>query len=210
MGRFAAWGRRFRAADTALGWAERIYLLYMLGLSTIVGSVFGVITWIVQNFVYGILAFFGTWTLVTALQAFRVIRRSAPTGEPNAPPQSEEATAQHPAPPTAELAEIARLKAENQELKAKVSEQTRILHEQRRKRIEEWRYAIQNHEFGDYPRFASTVAYSQMKPDLRPEVIKMLEEPTTFHVGNEARGELAYEYTLLDEVARIERKWGLI
>ncbi len=38
----------------------------------------------------------------------------------------------------------------------------------------------------------------------------MLEAPRTFHIGNEARGELAYEYTLLDEVARIEKEWGLV
>ena len=79
MERLRRWGRRFTAVDTALGWAERVYLLYMLGISTIVGAVGGVITWIIQNFVYGLLAFFGIWTLVTALQAFRVVRRF-PTG----------------------------------------------------------------------------------------------------------------------------------
>src|SRR5215216_4871743 len=75
------WGGRFRAADAALSWAERAYLVYMVGLSTIVSAVFGVITWILQNFVYGLLAFFGVWTLVTALQAFRVIKRPTSTGE---------------------------------------------------------------------------------------------------------------------------------
>ncbi len=89
-------------------------------------------------------------------------------------------------------------------------EEYQNLRDQRRKRIEEWRSAIRNHQFGDYPRFASTVAYSQMRPYLRPEVIEMLEAPRTFHVGNEARGDSAYRTALLDEVARIEKEWGLI
>ncbi len=38
----------------------------------------------------------------------------------------------------------------------------------------------------------------------------MFEKPRTAHLGNPARGEHAYRYTLLDEVARIEREWGLI
>jgi hypothetical protein len=96
--------------------------------------------------------------------------------------------------------ENAKLKAERDELKAG----------ERRKRIEEWRSAITNHEFGGYPRFASTVAYSQMKPHLRLKVVEMLEAPRTLHVGTEARGDTAYRYTLLDEVARIEKEWGLI
>lgn len=96
--------------------------------------------------------------------------------------------------------ENAKLKAERDELKAG----------ERRKRIEEWRSAITNHEFGGYPRFASTVAYSQMKPHLRLKVVEMLEAPRTLHVGNEARGDTAYRYTLLDEVARIEKEWGLV
>jgi len=99
-----------------------------------------------------------------------------------------------------EKRENRKLKGERDELKAG----------QRQKRIEDWRSAISDHEFGGYPRFASTVAYSQMKPYLRPEVVEMLEAPRTFHVGNEARGETAYRYTLLDEVARIEKEWGLI
>jgi F0F1-type ATP synthase membrane subunit b/b' len=107
-----------------------------------------------------------------------------------------------------------RLAEENQSLKEQLrqAEQQRdeLMSGERRKRIEDWRSAISNHEFGGYPRFASTAAYSQMKPYLRPKVVEMLEAPRTFHVGNEARGDSAYQYTLLDEVARIEREWGLI
>ena len=79
--------------------------------------------------------------------------------------------------------------------------------QERRQRIDEWRSVI--HDF-DTDRFAGTDTYSQMKPHLRPEVIKMLEAPRTFPVGNEARGDTAYRYTLLDEVARIEQEWGVI
>jgi cell division protein FtsB len=102
---------------------------------------------------------------------------------------------------------IQQLTAERDALK---EEKRQDLQDQRRKRIEDWRSAINNHEFGGYPRFASTVAYSQMKPHLRLEVVEMLEAPRTFHVGNEARGDSAYGYTLLDEVARIEKEWGLV
>jgi hypothetical protein len=77
-----------------------------------------------------------------------------------------------------------------------------------RERIEEWRSVT--HDFGT-DRFADTDTYSQMKLEgLRPEVVKMFEAPRTVHIGNEARGDTAYRSTPLDEVARIERKWGLI
>jgi hypothetical protein len=44
---------------------------------------------------------------------------------------------------------------------------------------------------------------------LRPQVIEMLETPPTLHVDNEAREDVAYRDTLLDEVARIEGEWDL-
>jgi hypothetical protein len=81
--------------------------------------------------------------------------------------------------------------------------------QERQRRIDAWRSVIRDFDF-EADRFASTDTYSQMKPYLRPEVIKMFEEPRTLHVGNEARGDTAYKYTLLDEVARIEKEWGLI
>ena len=72
-----------------------------------------------------------------------------------------------------------------------------------RERIEEWRSVIHNFDF-DRERFASTDTYSQMKQYLRSEVIDMFEAQRTLHVGNEARGDTTYKYTLLDEVDRIE------
>jgi phage terminase Nu1 subunit (DNA packaging protein) len=98
--------------------------------------------------------------------------------------------------------ERAKFRAERDELKAG----------ERRKRIEEWRSVIRDFDFRTYS-FAEAEAdtFSQMKlVGLRPEVIKMFEAPRTLPVGNEARGDTAYRYTLLDEVARIEREWGLI
>ncbi len=73
----------------------------MLGISTIVGAVFGVITWFIQNFASGILVFFGTWTLVTALQAFRVIKRAPP--RPTTPEEPEPESAALQAPPTSSV-----------------------------------------------------------------------------------------------------------
>ncbi len=81
--------------------------------------------------------------------------------------------------------------------------------EHRRQRTEQWRAVIRDFNFKT-ERFGATDTYAQMKPYLKSEVIEMLEAPRTVHVGNEARGELARQYTLLDEVARIEEEWDLI
>ena len=81
--------------------------------------------------------------------------------------------------------------------------------EYRRRRIEEWRSVINGFDF-ETERFAGTDTYSQMREHLRPEVIEMFETPRTLHVGNEARGDTTYRYTLRDEVARIEKEWGLV
>jgi hypothetical protein len=79
-----------------------------------------------------------------------------------------------------------------------------------RERIKEWRSVIHDFDLDrpdDRRRFLRTDAYSQMKEcGLKPEVIKMFEAQRTLHVGNEARGDTAYQYTLLDEVARIEKE----
>jgi hypothetical protein len=77
--------------------------------------------------------------------------------------------------------------------------------DEHRKRIEHWRSVINSFDF-DKERFAATDTYSQLRPHLQPEVIEMFEAQRTVHVGNEARGDTAYKYTLLDEVARIENE----
>jgi hypothetical protein len=55
----------------------------------------------------------------------------------------------------------------------------------------------------------SSVVYSSLRPHLRQEVIKMIEAPRTVYVGG-ARGDNVRQYTLLDEITRIEREWDLI
>ena len=49
-----------------------------------------------------------------------------------------------------------------------------------------------------------------MRPHLRSEVREQLEKPRTGIVPNEARGDSAERYILSDEIARIEKKWGLV
>jgi hypothetical protein len=77
-------------------------------------------------------------------------------------------------------------------------------------RTKEWRSVILDHDLDrpdDRQRFLRTDTYYQMKQyGLKPEVIKMFEAQRTLHVGNEALGDTAYRYTLLSEVARIERE----
>lgn len=101
---------------------------------------------------------------------------------------------------------IKRVTAERDALR---EEKRQDLQNQRRKRIEEWQSFIGNFDFVN-GKFASTRTYAQMRPHLRPEVIEMFETPRGLYVGNEARGDTAYRYTLLDQVARIEKEWGLI
>jgi 5-bromo-4-chloroindolyl phosphate hydrolysis protein len=96
--------------------------------------------------------------------------------------------------------ELRQTKQERDELKAG----------ERRKRIEQWRSVIRDFKFHT-ENFASTDTYSQMKREgLCREVVEMFEAQRAFHVGNEAHGDTAYRYTLLDEVARIEKEWSLI
>jgi hypothetical protein len=115
-------------------------------------------------------------------------------------------------PPRSE-SEVGELKAENEQLMEELHQTKRerdeLKADERRRCIEHWRSVIHDFDF-HAENFADTDTYSQMKLDLRPEVIEMFEAQRTIHVGNEARGDTAYKYTLLDEIARIERKWGLL
>jgi hypothetical protein len=84
-----------------------------------------------------------------------------------------------------------------------------LAEERLRERIEKWKSVIPEYDLDDTDdrrRFLRTDTYSQMKQYLPPEVIEMFEAQRTLHVGNEARGETAYHYTLLEEVARIENE----
>jgi hypothetical protein len=82
----------------------------------------------------------------------------------------------------------------------------------RRRLIESWRVAIEaeKYDFIDYrSTFLSSAIYSSMLPHLAPAVVRMIEAPRTIYVGG-GRGDFLRKYTLLDEVARIERLWGLV
>lgn len=111
--------------------------------------------------------------------------------------------------------ELEEHRRENKELTANKTvlenEKRQNLQDHRRKHIDEWRSVIQDFDF-DTERFAGTNTYSQMKPHLQTGVIEMFETPRMLYVGNDARGDSAYKYTLLDEVTRIEREreWDLI
>ena len=75
-----------------------------------------------------------------------------------------------------------------------------------RERIGDWRSVIRDFDFSR-ESFTSTDTYSQMKQyGLKPDVIDMFEAQRTLHVGMDARGDIAYKYMLLDEVARIENE----
>ena len=83
---------------------------------------------------------------------------------------------------------------------------------ERRKLIDSWRLAISNekYDFIDYrSKFLSSAIYSSLRPHISPEVVRMIEAPRTMYVGG-ARGDNVRQYTLLDEVARLEWEWGLL
>lgn len=149
--------------------------------------------------------------MVTALQAFRVIKYSSSQTRQVFPPTISQ---QDPSETVDRLkTAIKQLREEYEQVKAErdtlKEEKRQNLQDRRQKRIEEWRFVIRNFDF-ETDSFASTDTYSQMKLYLRPEVIEMFEMPRTLHVGNDARVDPPYRSKSLDEVARIEWEWGLI
>ncbi len=85
--------------------------------------------------------------------------------------------------------------------------------ESRRKAIELWRQRIQN-DFHDQT-FRETVEFSQMKPYLSKQIEKELNPPIIHgeaYIVNlrGAIGRDTLEDRLLEEIAIIERKWGLL
>jgi hypothetical protein len=82
----------------------------------------------------------------------------------------------------------------------------------RRKLIESWRTAVEaeEYDFIDYQStFLASAVYSSLRPHLSSEVVRKVEAPRTVYVGG-ARGDFVRHYMLLDEVARLERLWGLV
>lgn len=81
--------------------------------------------------------------------------------------------------------------------------------EYRADRIRYWRQAIEAFDFAN-ERFGDAVWYSEVRPHLKPSIVKKIEAPRTFIVPSEGRGEFAIKHILLDEISRLEINWGLI
>jgi len=75
--------------------------------------------------------------------------------------------------------------------------------------VQQWREHIQFSDF-DRNRYGDTASYATLRPHLRAEIRKKLEQPRTTYVPNEGRGENVKRQMLLDEIARIEKEWGLV
>lgn len=176
---------------------------------------FTVTGWISQFIGYGILVLMVFVTGWTAWRWYRDVQQTIKDGEAvraqvgdlqerlrKADQGRKEIAAQN----EALTAENERLEEEPRKTK---KERDELRAGQRQKRIEDWRSVIRGFDF-DTHSFASTDTYAQMRPHLQPKVVKMFEAQRTVHIGNETRGDTAYGYTLLDEVARIEKEWGLI
>lgn len=82
----------------------------------------------------------------------------------------------------------------------------------RRAQINAWRAAIEaeQYDYIDYrSRFLSSTTYSTLRPHLPEDIRRKVEAPRTYYVGA-ARGGNVRKLLLLDEIARIERQWGLL
>lgn len=76
----------------------------------------------------------------------------------------------------------------------------------RRVKIKEWRSEVQRWEWSE---LAGSAAYSEMRQHIRPEVVRDVENDRLMIVPG-GRGGDPRTHILLDEIARIERQWGLI
>src|SRR5918997_6541220 len=98
-------------------------------------------------------------------------------------------------------------------------EKRRNLFRYRRDSIKSWRDAIESYDH-DEGNIRTTATYSAIRPHLKQEIRERLENPREFHVeiddrsgvdGVTVRGKTpsSVKTILLDEVARIEKEWGL-
>jgi hypothetical protein len=105
------------------------------------------------------------------------------------------------------------LQSKVQELETMSPEEYRARQEQRRKRIEKWRAQILDFDFNE-SKFAYSDTYSDMRPHLQANVRAMLEsqlgELHKFAVAVRTPSRAGDRRILLDEVARIEKEWGVI
>jgi len=91
-------------------------------------------------------------------------------------------------------------------------EKRRVRFSRRSELIESWRTALEANEADthDLPSgYLSSAAYSSLRPHLHPDVRTKVEALRTLYVGG-GRGEAVLREMLLDEVARLEKKWGLV
>lgn len=79
----------------------------------------------------------------------------------------------------------------------------------RRETIARWRRAIESFDF-ERSNFGNTSAYAEMRPHMTRDIIDKFEAQRTFFVPPDGgRGDQLFKQWASDEVARIEREWGL-
>jgi hypothetical protein len=86
-------------------------------------------------------------------------------------------------------------------------EKRRSLMNSRREYIKTWRNDVAEFAW-ETADFRLTATYSAMKPHLRAEVIDSLQ--TGRPLDTEDRGIVWHKEMVLDEIARIEKEWGLV
>jgi hypothetical protein len=75
--------------------------------------------------------------------------------------------------------------------------------------IKQWRNDFEVFDY-DSHRLGDSAIYSSVRPHLRTAVRDAIEKPRTAYVPNEGRGGSVKKQMLLDEIARLEKKWGLV
>jgi hypothetical protein len=85
----------------------------------------------------------------------------------------------------------------------------------RREMIQRWRKAIEHHDFHkrwqkpDQP-FAGTAEYAELRHHIDREFTRALDAGDTIFVAVGGRGPIEERTRLLDAIADLERKWGLL
>jgi hypothetical protein len=75
--------------------------------------------------------------------------------------------------------------------------------------IKQWRNDFEVFDY-DSHRLGDSATYSSLRPHLRTAVRDAIEKPRTAYVPNEGRGGSVKKQMLLDEIARLEKKWVLV
>ena len=89
-------------------------------------------------------------------------------------------------------------------------EKRRRRREYRESLIKRWREAIETYPEVDDGKFGNTEAYSSLRSHMREKVIQGLRGSTDGLCSWWLVGSLLEKQMLLDEVARLEKKWGLV